>query len=472
MQHGDGPDETRRFPEPGRHARPDETRRVGGSGGPDETRRLGGPDVTRRMGGPGGPDATRRLGGPGEPGPGGPVLGGRYRLEGLLGAGGMADVHRATDLRLNRPVAVKIFRPGTDPDGEQRFHEEAQVLANLNHPGLVSVHDFGVEQHRAYLVMELVDGPTLREVLDQQRLPIGEVARVGTDLADVLAYVHEQGVVHRDLKPSNVLLGRDGRVRLADFGVSRLVGATGLTSADTAVGTPSYMAPEQVQGDRVGPPADVYALGLVLLEAVTGRIEYPGGSWEAAAARLSTPPSVPDGLPGQLRRALLAMTTTDPTGRPTAAQAAEMLADPGTGDVVDEGLGDEPRRSKAGRNVAIVLGLVALIAVIAAVALAGGDDPPEVAQPSAPATATEEPAGDPVREDPAAENPAENPGAEGGGVSDPGIPSPPSFDAPDLPDLPDLPDAPDLPDTPEIPESVQDARSAWERFTNWVSSWF
>ena len=458
MQHGDGPDETRRFPEPGRHARPDETRRVGGAGGSDETRRLGGPD------------ATRRLGGPGEPG--GPVLGGRYRLEVLLGAGGMADVHRATDLRLNRPVAVKIFRPGTDPDGEQRFHEEAQVLANLNHPGLVSVHDFGVEQHRAYLVMELVDGPTLREVLDQQRLPIGEVARVGTDLADVLAYVHEQGVVHRDLKPSNVLLGRDGRVRLADFGVSRLVGATGLTSADTAVGTPSYMAPEQVQGDRVGPPADVYALGLVLLEAVTGRIEYPGGSWEAAAARLSTPPSVPDGLPGQLRRALLAMTTTDPTGRPTAAQAAEMLADPGTGDVVDEGLGDEPRRSKAGRNVAIVLGLVALIAVIAAVALAGGDDPPEVAQPSAPATATEEPAGDPVREDPAAENPAENPGAEGGGVSDPGIPSPPSFDAPDLPDLPDLPDAPDLPDTPEIPESVQDARSAWERFTNWVSSWF
>jgi len=181
---------------------------------------------------------------------------------------------------------------------------------------------------------------------------------------------------------------------------------------------------------------------------------------------------VPDDLPGRLRRALLAMTRTDPTGRPTAAQAAEMLAVAGTGDGVDKGLGDEPRRSKAGRNVAIVLGLVALIAVIAAVALAGGDDPPEVAQPSAPATATEEPAGDPVREDPAAENPAENPGAEGGGVSDPGIPSPPSFDAPDLPDLPDLPDAPDLPDTPEIPESVEDARSAWERFTNWVSSWF
>ncbi len=421
---------------------------------------------------PGRPEATRRLEEPGSPG--GQVLGGRYRLERLLGAGGMADVHRATDLRLNRPVAVKIFRPGTDPDGEQRFHEEAQVLANLNHPGLVSVHDFGVERHHAYLVMELVTGSTLREVLDQQRLPLDEVARIGTDLADVLAYVHDQGVVHRDVKPSNVLLGRDGRVRLADFGVSRLVGATGLTSADAAVGTASYLAPEQVQGDPVGPPADVYALGLVLLEAITGRVEYPGESWEAAAERLSRPPSVPRNLPDPLRRALLAMIETDPTRRPTAAQAAEMLADIRTGDVADERV-EHARRPKTGRNVAIVLGVVALLAVIAAIAiaLAGNDDTPTVAEPSTPPTATENPTGGPT-----GEPTAENPGSEGGGDGGPGFPSPPTFNAPDLPDLPDL-TAPNLPDAPDVPKSVEEVRSAWERFadawgrfTAWVSNLF
>jgi len=413
------------------------------------------------------------MGGPGEPGgPGGPVLGGRYRLDGFLGAGGMADVHRATDLRLNRPVAVKIFRPGTDPDGERRFHEEAQLLANLSHPGLVAVHDSGIEQHRAYLVMELVDGQTLREVLNQQRLPLEEVTRIGTDLADVLVYVHEQGVVHRDVKPSNVLLGRDGRVRLADFGISRLAGASGLTAGDSVLGTASYLAPEQVQGDPVGPPADVYALGLVLLEAVTGRVEYPGDSWEAAAERLSTPPAVPGDLPGPLRRALLAMTQTDPRRRPTAAQAAELLAGAAADDVVqDEAIGEPRRRPRTGRNVAIVIGGVALLAIIAAVALAGGDDEPVAAQPSPVPTVTEEPTGEPAGEEPTAEDPApqdsgEDPGAGGSG-NFPDFPSPPSFDPPDLPDLPDLPDA------PEVPESVSDdAASAWERFKDWVSSWF
>lgn len=465
MQQGGGPDETHRFQGPG--GGPDETRQVGGSRGPD---------ATRHIGGSGGPDATRRMGAPGAPGgPGGPVLGDRYRLEGLLGAGGMADVHRATDLRLNRPVAVKIFRPGTDPDGEQRFGEEAQTLANLSHPGLVAVHDSGVEDHRAYLVMELVDGPTLREVLDQQRLPLEEVTRIGTDLADVLTYVHEQGVVHRDVKPSNVLLNRDGRVRLADFGISRLAGASGLTAADATLGTASYLAPEQVQGDRVGPPADVYALGLVLLEAVTGRLEYPGDSWEAAAERLSTPPVVPDDLPRPLRRALLAMTETDPRRRPTAAQAAQLLAGAAVDDAVGDRLHDEPPpRSHVGRNLAIVIGGVVLLAIIAALALAGGEDEPVAAQPSAAPTATEDPAEDPAGEEPGTEDPpaqdpaGEDPGVDGGGDGNfPDFPSPPSFDPPDLPDLSDLPDA------PEVPESVSDdAASAWERFKDWVSSWF
>lgn len=435
-------------------------------GGPDETRRFEGP------GGADGPDATRRMDGPDSGGvPASQVLDDRYRLEGLLGAGGMADVHRAMDLRLNRPVAVKIFRPGTDSDGERRFHEEAQLLGNLSHPGLVAVYDSGVERHRAYLVTELVDGWSLRETLDQQRLSLEEVVRIGTVLADVLAYVHDQGVVHRDVKPSNVLLGRDVRVRLADFGISRLAGASGLTADDATLGTPSYLAPEQVQGDRVGPPADVYALGLVLLEAVTGRVEYPGNSWDTAAERLSRPPMVPDDLPVRLRRALRFMTETDPARRPTAAQAAAMLGRGGAAD--GAAVGPPPQRSRATRNVAIALGIVAVVAIIGALLYAADDDEPSVAQPAE----TEQPADDPAAEDPAededssgedssGEDPADEESGDDGGDGSGGE------DGPGFPELPNF-DAPDMPEAPEMPESgSDDARNAWERFREWVSSFF
>ncbi|MBW0111992.1 serine/threonine protein kinase, partial [Pseudonocardia sp. KRD-182] len=249
--------------------------------GSDPTRRI--PDPTRRLDGP----PTERID-PGGAGPG-TVLGGRYRLEGLLGSGGMADVHRAEDLRLNRPVAVKVFRPGTDPDGERRFAEEARTLAGLRHPGLVAVHDYAVEHGRAYLVMELVDGPTLARELTREPYDAESATRVGLELAQVLAYVHGEGVVHRDVKPSNVLVDRDGRMRLADFGIARLVGNSGLTSADLAVGTVAYLAPEQVRGEAVGPPADVYALGLLLLEALRGRRVYDGDDRTAAEQRLDRP---------------------------------------------------------------------------------------------------------------------------------------------------------------------------------------
>lgn len=430
MHQGDGADETRRF--------------QGSGSGTDATRRLAGPDATRRMADPGG------LGGSS-----GPVLGGRYRLEGELGAGGMAEVHRGIDLRLNRPVAVKVFRPGADRDGGQRFQQEARTLADLSHPGLVAVLDFGVEQHRAYLVMELVDGWTLREWLGRQRLPVDQAARIGSGLADALASIHEQGVVHGDVTPSHVLFGRDGRALLADFGIIQLAGAAGLTAGGAPLGTVSYLAPEQVQGGQAGFPADVYALGLVVLEAVTGRLEYPGDSREAAAERLSTPPAVPDELPAPLRSALLAMIRTDPTRRPTAAQAAEMLADARADDAGRE----QPRRSRAPRNVAIALGAVALVAVLVGLVLAG-DDEPGVAQPGATPTAIEEPAaGDAPGQDPA----GEDPGGDAGEDS-PGFPDPPRFDAPELPELPDV---------PEMPESSrEDLESGWERFKNWVSSWF
>ncbi len=364
-RHGrpDDPDATRRAgPGPGPQD-PGATRRVGPGDDPGATRRVGpggDPGATRRVGPGGDPGATRWTGAGADPGAtrrvdpgeeptremghtpraaraegtrmlpqpvGGPeLLGGRYRLEGLIGQGGMADVHRATDTRLNRPVAVKIFGPGNDPTADQRFQQEAQVMANLSHPGLVGVHDFAVEPNRAYLVMELVDGPTLREVIESEQLPADEIRQIGLDVAQTLDYVHSQGVTHRDVKPSNILIGSDGRARLADFGIASLLGADGHTAAGEIIGTPAYLAPEQIRGGDVGPPADIYALGLVLLEAWTGRKEYQGEGIEGASERLTRAPVVPRDTPPPLNEAITEMTATDPRRRPSARNAAALLS--------------------------------------------------------------------------------------------------------------------------------------------------
>ncbi|MDN5751127.1 MAG: serine/threonine protein kinase [Pseudonocardia sp.] len=389
------------------------------------------------------------------------MLGGRYRLEGLLGAGGMADVHRAEDLRLHRPVAVKVFRPGTDPDGERRFREEAQLLANLRHPGLVAVHDFAVEQQRAYLVMELVDGPTLGAELARERYEPASATQVGLELARVLAYVHGEGVVHRDVKPSNILVDHDGRFRLADFGISRLVGASRLTSADLATGTAAYLSPEQVRGESAGPPADVYALGLVLLEALSGRREYPGDGWEAAEERLRRRPSVPRGLPEPLRSTLEAMTATEPGRRPEAREVAARL---GRTPVVQAPV---PAGGRGGRAALIALAVVALL-VIAVFAFTRGDDPADTAaQPVAPTTG--EQTTEPAEETPAEETTAA-PETTAPDTDDGGLPAIPTA-LPDLPDLPDLPSS--LPELPTIPQPIQDdARNLWEQFTDWLSRLF
>ncbi|MGP4020021.1 serine/threonine-protein kinase [Saccharopolyspora sp. 5N708] len=256
-----------------------------------------------------------------------PLLGGRYRLGARLGGGGMADVYRAVDTRLERVVAAKVFRAGTDAVGRDRFVEEARTLAGLSHPGLVTVHDFSATEDEIYLIMELVAGRTLADVISAGPLPPQRVAELGGQLADVLAHVHGNGIVHRDVKPSNVLIAGAGQAFLADFGISRLADAAArMTSSGIIVGTATYMAPEQVSGAEVGYPADVYALGLVLLECVTGKVEYPGAGAESAVARLVRPPEVPLGMPSNLNRALLAMTADEPRRRPTAAQSAELLS--------------------------------------------------------------------------------------------------------------------------------------------------
>ncbi|MFC7343765.1 serine/threonine-protein kinase [Saccharopolyspora griseoalba] len=253
------------------------------------------------------------------------LLGGRYRLGSRLGSGGMADVHRAMDTRLQRVVAAKVFRSSSDELGRRRFAEEARILAGLSHPGLVTVHDFSADEDELFLIMQLVEGGTLADAVDQGPMDPEHVADIGGKLADTLAHVHDNEIVHRDVKPTNVLIGNDARAFLADFGVSRLADAAGrLTGSGQVVGTTTYMAPEQVSAGEVGFAADVYSLGLVLLECVTARVEYPGGP-NAAAARLVRPPQVPQAIPSRLRRGLQAMLTTDPSRRITAEQAGDLL---------------------------------------------------------------------------------------------------------------------------------------------------
>ncbi|MFF3906630.1 protein kinase [Streptomyces sp. NPDC001848] len=254
------------------------------------------------------------------------MVGGRYRLGARIGRGGAADVHEAFDVRLGREVAVKLFRPDTDPRMEERFSEEAVLLARMQHPGLVTVYDAGRHRERAYLVMQLIKGETLRTRLAAGPLSPGLTAELGAALAQALAHVHGVGIVHRDVKPSNVLLDASGAPHLADFGIARLVNATRHTVSDVLIGTAAYLAPEQVLGQEVGPSADVYALGLVLLECLKGELEYEGTPLESAVARLHRRPVVPPSVPHQLARLLRAMTAHDAETRPGAEHCAQALS--------------------------------------------------------------------------------------------------------------------------------------------------
>ncbi len=261
------------------------------------------------------------------------LFAGSYPLGRLLGRGGMADVYASVDARTGDPVAVKVFRD-TDLGGADRRSAEVHTLTGLRHPNLVELIDAGTDHGCEFLVMALVDGPTLGQACRHRRLPLSRTAQIAAAVGDALAYVHAGDVVHRDVKPDNVLLGPGPRVRLADFGIARTISATRLTQSGLVLGTAAYLAPEQVTGAEVGPPADVYALALVLLECLTGHQEYPGTALESAMARLHRRPQLPAELPAGWAALLEAMTANDPAARPSAGSAAgalhQLAADPHT----------------------------------------------------------------------------------------------------------------------------------------------
>lgn len=258
----------------------------------------------------------------------GSLVAGRYHLGELLGRGGMADVFRADDERLRRPVALKLLRvQAASETDRERFAAEAHTLARLDHPAVVTLLDAGLEDDQPWLAMQLVEGATLGSRFADGAVSPADVAEIGRQVAEGLAYAHACGVVHRDIKPGNILLAPGGRALIADFGIAHLLdGTTRHTAVGQAIGSPAYLAPEQASSGELSGATDVYSLGLLLLEALTGDRPFRGTATEMVYARLQGPPDIPADLPLGWARLLRAMTSVAPADRPTAEEVATALA--------------------------------------------------------------------------------------------------------------------------------------------------
>ena len=269
-----------------------------------------------------------RLSGPARPGD---VLGGRYRLEELIGEGGMGSVWRASDRTLERTVAVKVFSARAAEESDARRREsEKRLLAAVSHPSLVTLFDAHLSDDAvSFLVMEHIDGGTLASVIDHGPIGLRDAASLATDLGEALHVVHRAGIIHRDVKPANILLrppltpDHTFRAVLADFGIAHVIDATRVTTPGMAMGTVAYISPEQVRGLAPTPASDIYSLGLVLLEALSGRRAFAAQTpIEAISARLTASPSIPGQWGYGWRSLLTAMTALDPDARPTALEVA------------------------------------------------------------------------------------------------------------------------------------------------------
>ena len=277
-------------------------------------------------------------------GPGATLAGGRYRLERELGSGGMGRVFAAVDTRLGRRVAIKVVTASHDPARIRRFEQEARTAGALEHPNVLAVYDLGEEGGVPFLVTELLEGHTLRALLASGPMAADRAREVALQLARGLAAAHARGVVHRDLKPENLFLTGDGRLKILDFGLAKLVSpsevAQGLTLTGAIFGTPGYLSPEQARGEGAGPSSDVFSAGAVIYELLGGQRAFPGRSLVEAghAALTREPPALPPGVPAPLAAVVMRSLEKEPERRfqdgaemakaLEAAQAGVALAEP------------------------------------------------------------------------------------------------------------------------------------------------
>ncbi|MFG0212500.1 Stk1 family PASTA domain-containing Ser/Thr kinase [Brevibacillus porteri] len=260
-------------------------------------------------------------------------LGGRYQIESRVGGGGMAIVYKAKDLILNRQVAVKVLRSqfGTDEDFVNRFRREAQAVASLSHPNVVGVYDVGQEGDTHYMVMEYIEGYTLKEVIIQRgALPVEEAVRIAEQICDALDHAHQNQIIHRDIKPHNIMIGKNGRVKVTDFGIARAVTSATITHTNAMLGSVHYFSPEQARGGITGEKSDIYSLGIVLYEMVTGELPFSGDSPISVALKhlqepLPEPRQVNPAIPQSVENVILKALVKDPFLR--YASASEMLED-------------------------------------------------------------------------------------------------------------------------------------------------
>jgi serine/threonine-protein kinase len=312
----------------------------------------------------------------------GELIAGRYELEQIVGSGGMATVYRAHDRLLERAVALKILHEQftQDPDALERFGREARAVAQLAHPNIVTVIDRGEDGGRPYIVFEYIGGENLKQLVAREGpLPVATVIEIGIQVARALEAAHDRGVVHRDIKPQNVLLADEGRAKVTDFGIARARNTEGMTLTGTIMGTSDYIPPEQARGETAGEAGDVYSLGVVLFELLTGRVPYEGDNAVAVAMRhVNDPvpsvhelrPDVPPRLDALVGRAL----AKEPRDRfATMSDLVAELEACARGDVAPPSDGAPTmivppppgrQRARGGRGRRLVRGLLVVLVVL------------------------------------------------------------------------------------------------------------